>query len=171
MIDLSPLDASTEQLIFLGIFTFALGIFAGMVGVALGAVRLPVMLTLRFNPAVAAGTNLGVTILGGAAASWPHWREGRVVGRVVLVIGLPAIVGSLIGGSYTDDARAWMLLTLIASLLLISSVITFCQWWQARRARRAERGLSEDQNASTLDSPRGVKLQARSQIQDGGIGW
>ncbi len=80
MIDLFPLDASTGQLIFLGIFTFALGIFAGMVGVALGAVRLPVMLALGFNPAVAAGTNLGVTILSGAAASWPHWREGRVVG-------------------------------------------------------------------------------------------
>ncbi len=62
-------------------FTFALGIFAGMVGVALGAVRLPVMLALGFNPVVAAGTNPGVTILGGAAASWPHWREGRV--RVV----------------------------------------------------------------------------------------
>jgi len=116
MIDLFPLEASVGQLVILGTFTFVLSIFAGMVGVALGAVRLPVMLVLGFNPVVAAGTNLGVTILGGTAAAWPHWRDGRVVGRVVLVLGVPAVVGSLLGGYFADDVRAWLLLALIAAL-------------------------------------------------------
>ena len=54
MIDLFPLDASLGQLIILGISTFALGIFAGMVGLALGAIRYPVLLLMGFNPFVAA---------------------------------------------------------------------------------------------------------------------
>lgn len=69
MIDLFPLDASIGQLIFLGAFTLVIAFIAGMVGVALGAVRLPVMFILGFNPVIAVGTNIGVTILGGAAAS------------------------------------------------------------------------------------------------------
>jgi uncharacterized membrane protein YfcA len=129
MIDLFPLDASIGQLIFLGAFTLVIAFIAGMVGVALGAVRLPVMFILGFNPVIAAGTNIGVTILGGAAASWPHWREGRVVGRVVLVIGLPAIIGSLLGGFFADGVKSWVLLTLIAALLGLSSAISLSQWW------------------------------------------
>jgi len=145
MIELFPLDASLAQLVILGAFTFVMGIFAGMVGVALGAVRLPVMLAMGFNPVIAAGTNLGVTILGGTATAWPHWRDGRVVGRVVLVIGIPAIIGSLLGGFFADDVKAWILLGLIASLSAISSVISFWHWWRAIRKSRQP----EDVNAST----------------------
>ncbi|MBN4064338.1 sulfite exporter TauE/SafE family protein [Dehalococcoides mccartyi] len=167
MIDLFSLDATTGQLIFLGVFTFVMGIFAGMVGVALGAVRLPVMLAMGFNPVVAAGTNLGVTILGGSAAAWPHWRDGRVVGRVVLVIGVPAIIGSLLGGLFADDIKAWILLTLIAALTIISSALSFWQWWSAlRKARNPERF------ESTSDKPisnTGVRLTSRNQTVYGGI--
>ncbi len=136
MIDLFPLDAPPEQLIILGGFTFLLGIFAGMVGLALGAIRNPVLLVMGFNPLVAAGTNLGVSILGGAAASWPHWREGRVIGRVVVVIGLPTIIGALLGGLFADDVRVWILLAGIASLQAISATTTFLQWRIIRRRLR-----------------------------------
>ncbi|NQW16185.1 MAG: sulfite exporter TauE/SafE family protein [Chloroflexi bacterium] len=128
-IDLSPLNASLGEYIFLGVFSFVFGVVAGMVGVALGVIRLPVMLALGFNPVVSAGTNLGVSILGGATASWPHWRGGRIVPRVVLVIGLPAIVGSFLGGLFAEDVKSWMLLSVIAAILAISAAATFRQWW------------------------------------------
>ena len=168
MIDLFPLDASLWQLIFLGVFTFLLSIFAGMVGVALGAVRLPVMLVLGFNPVVAAGTNLGVTILGGSAAAWPHWRDGRVVVRVVLVLGIPAIIGSLLGGFYADDVQAWMLLGLIASLTAISSAMTFAQWWSARSKSRQPDTAQQAQIGGA--SKQGIDLNSRGRLQYGSIG-
>jgi uncharacterized membrane protein YfcA len=62
------------------------------------------------------------------AASWPHWREGRVIGRVVLVIGLPTIIGSLLGGLFADSVRVWVLLTGIGVLKAISAATTFWQW-------------------------------------------
>jgi uncharacterized membrane protein YfcA len=169
MIELFPLDASLAQLVILGAFTFVMGIFAGMVGVALGAVRLPVMLAMGFNPVIAAGTNLGVTILGGTAAACPHWRDGRVVGRVVLVIGIPAIIGSLLGGFFANDVKAWILLGLIASLSAISSVISFWHWWRAIRKSRQP----EDVNASTAPAVTrdGVNINQKNQMLYGSIGF
>jgi uncharacterized membrane protein YfcA len=168
MIDLFPLDASIGQLIFLGAFTLVIAFIAGMVGVALGAVRLPVMFILGFNPVIAAGTNIGVTILGGAAASWPHWREGRVVGRVVLVIGLPAIIGSLLGGFFADGVKSWVLLTLIAALLGLSSAISLFQWWIVyKKFKKSKREFRFD---SAAEDSRGVGLTARNQFLHSAIG-
>ncbi|NQW20621.1 MAG: sulfite exporter TauE/SafE family protein [Chloroflexi bacterium] len=168
MIDLFPLDASPWQLVILGGFTFVMGFIAGMVGVALGAVRLPVMLAMGFNPVIAAGTNLGVTILSGTAASWPHWREGRVVARVVLVIGLPTIIGSLLGGLFADEVIVWMLLSLIASLTALSSAISFWQWWAGYRRSRQSNGTHPA--AANVGSSSGVNLNPQNQALYGGIG-
>jgi hypothetical protein len=165
MTDLFPLGATPVQLIILGGFTFVLGVFAGMVGLALGAIRYPVLLLMGFNPVVAAGTNLGVSILGGTAASWPHWREGRVIGRVVLVIGLPTIIGSLLGGLFADDVRVWILLAGIGSLQAISAATTFWQWRKRRRSARQSAA-----NDSTNVTPHGVSLKLRSRLLYGVVG-
>ena len=169
MIDMFPLEASVGQLLFLGVFTFLLGIFAGMVGVALGAVRLPIMLALGFNPVIAAGTNLGVTILGGSAAALPHWRDGRVVGRVVVVIGVPAVVGALLGGLFADDVKAWVLLALIAGLTIVSSAISFWQWWREVRTAEKTEAAEPSRTPSNVDSKKGVRLNWRNQSLYGGI--
>ena len=169
MIDLLPLDASPIQLMILGSFTFVIGIFAGIIGVALGAVRLPIMLAMGFNPVIAAGTNLGVTIIGGTAAAWPHWRDGRVVGRVVLVIGIPAVIGSLLGGFFADDVKAWTLLGLIASLSAISSVISFSQWLRALRKPSQPEDLNT--SFSPIATRDGVSLNQKNQTLYGSLGF
>ena len=169
MIDLLPLDASPIQLMILGSFTFVIGIFAGIIGVALGAVRLPIMLAMGFNPVIAAGTNLGVTILGGTAAAWPHWRDGRVVGRVVLVIGIPAVIGSLLGGFFADDVKAWTLLGLIASLSAISSGISFSQWLRALRKPSQPEDLNT--SFSPIATRDGVSLNQKNQMLYGSLGF
>lgn len=128
---ITSLDASVVELIVLGVAAFLLGILAGMVGVALGIIRLPVMLAMGFNPVVSAGTNLGVSILGGATAAWPHYQGHRVVARVLLVIGFPAVAGSFVGGLYAEAVPAWTLLVAIATILGISSLQTLRQVWEA----------------------------------------
>ena len=132
--DLARLDASVVELIFLGIFAFLIGIFAGMTGIALGIIRLPILLAFGFNPAVSAGTNLGVSVLGGATAAWPHWRGGRVVIRVLLIVGIPAVAVSFLGGLFANDVKSWILLAVIATILGISGLTTYRQWWNAARS-------------------------------------
>jgi uncharacterized membrane protein YfcA len=167
-IDLSPLDASLGEYIFLGVFSFIFGVIAGMLGVALGVIRLPVMLALGFNPVISAGTNLGVSILGGTTASWPHWRGGRIVFRVVLVVGIPAIIGSFLGGLFADDVKSWMLLSVIAVILSISALATFRQWWTT--VRQPLRPIRH-RPPPVITDPTGVSnIEPRRMAADGALG-
>ena len=167
-IDLSPLNASVGEYIFLGAFSFIFGVIAGMLGVALGVIRLPVMLALGFNPVISAGTNLGVSILGGATASWPHWRGGRIVLRIVLVVGIPAIIGSFLGGLFADDVKSWMLLSVIAVILAISALATYRQWWT--NVRQPLRPIRH-RPPPVITDPTGVSnIEPRRMAADGALG-
>ena len=95
-------DLTTVQLIGLAVMSLLVGIVGGIVGIALGVVRLPVMTAVGLDPLMAASTNLFVSVLGSVAGSWPAILQNRIVFRVVIVIGIPAIAGSFVGGLYAD---------------------------------------------------------------------
>ena len=57
------MNQSIEILIFLGIISFLVGLLGGFVGLALGTIRLPIMLLIGINPKIAAGTNILVSSL------------------------------------------------------------------------------------------------------------
>ena len=116
-------DLSGIQLSGLAIMSLIVGIVGGIVGIALGVVRLPVMTAVGVDPLIAASTNLFVSVLGSFAGSWPAILQNRIVYRVVLVIGIPAIGGSFVGGLYADIISRTVLLTIVALLLMWSSVM------------------------------------------------
>lgn len=116
-------DLSGIQLSGLAIMSLIVGIVGGIVGIALGVVRLPVMTAIGVDPLIAASTNLFVSVLGSFAGSWPAILQNRIVYRVVLVIGIPAIGGSFVGGLYADIVSRTVLLTIVALLLVWSSVM------------------------------------------------
>lgn len=114
-------DLSGVQLTGLIIMSLVVGIVGGIVGIALGVVRLPVMTAIGIDPLIAASTNLLVSVLGSVAGSWPAILQNRIVFRVVVVIGIPAVIGSFIGGLYADLVSRIVLLTIVALLLVWSS--------------------------------------------------
>jgi hypothetical protein len=116
-------DLSGIQLSGLAIMSLIVGIIGGIVGIALGVVRLPVMTAVGVDPLIAASTNLFVSVLGSFAGSWPAILQNRIVYRVVLVIGIPAIGGSFVGGLYADIISRTVLLTIVALLLMWSSIM------------------------------------------------
>ncbi len=165
---LTSLDATWFELLFLGVVGLVVGVLAGMIGVALGIIRLPIMLAIGFNPLVSAGTNLGVSTLGGLTAAWPHWREGRVVTRVVIVFGLPALGGSFVGGLYADEVPAYSLLGVISLILAISAATTLIGAW-----RVAHPALLPVRHRPPFEppDPTGVSnLKPRRVAIDGGMG-
>lgn len=93
-----PSDVLVWQAIFFTILSFAVGVLGGTVGLALGTVRLPFLLLLGMSPRIAAGTNILVSTLSAATGSYRHFRAGRVDFNVVVIQGIPAMMGAFIGG-------------------------------------------------------------------------
>ncbi len=114
-------DLSGVQLTGLAVMSLIVGLVGGVVGIALGVIRLPVMTAIGIDPLIAASTNLLVSVLGSVAGSWPAILQNRIVFRVVVVIGIPAVIGSFIGGLYADLVSRIALLTIVALLLVWSS--------------------------------------------------
>ena len=134
-------DLSGVELTGLAIMSLVVGVVGGIVGIALGVVRLPAMTVVGVDPLIAASTNLFVSVLGSFAGSWPAIIQNRIVFRVVVIIGIPAIAGSFVGGLYADVISRTVLLTIVALLLLWSSMMMI------RRATSELRGntsLHED---------------------------
>ena len=112
------------QAALLTAFSFAVGILGGFVGLALGTIRLPMMLLLGMAAPIAGGTNILVSGLASLAGAARHWREGRVNIRIVLVMGVPACIGALVGG-FMSDAAPTGLLILLAGLLVFWQGVEF----------------------------------------------
>ena len=100
------------QAVLLTVVSGLVGVLGGFVGLALGTIRLPAMLLLGMPPAVAGGTNILVSGLASLSGAVRHLRDGRVNTRIVLVMGLPAFVGALVGGFMSDIAPAGLLIFL-----------------------------------------------------------
>ena len=88
---------------------------------------------------------------------------------MVLVIGIPAVIGSLLGGFFADDVKAWILLGLIASLSAISSVISFSQWLRALRKPSQPEDLNT--SFSPIATRDGVSLNQKKQMLYGSLGF
>ena len=111
-------DISIPEYVILAAVSAASGLIGGMSGLALGTMRLPVMLFLGIDPLVAAGTNMGVGFLGSVAGSWEHLRSRRIVFRIVLLLGLPTIAGAFIGAKFADVVPIWLLLFCVSGLIV-----------------------------------------------------
>ena len=86
------------EIAILAVISLAVGVLGGMVGLALGTMRLPAMLLIGMEAGVAGGTNILVSTLSAMVGGFRHLREGRVDWRIVLYLGVPAIIGAFIGG-------------------------------------------------------------------------
>ena len=86
------------EIAILAVISLAVGVLGGMVGLALGTMRLPAMLLIGMEAGVAGGTNILVSTLSAMVGGFRHLRERRVDWRIVLYLGVPAIVGAFIGG-------------------------------------------------------------------------
>ena len=123
-----PSDALVWEAVLLTAMSFGVGIVGGFVGLALGTVRLPVLLLLGVPSLVAAGTNIIVSTSSSLFGAIRHMREGRVNMRaiatvqVVLVMGLPSFVGAFLGGFYAAAAPEGILVLAVGILVFWQGV-------------------------------------------------
>lgn len=154
-------EFSVAEYAILAAVSGASGLIGGMSGLALGTMRLPVMLFLGIDPLVAAGTNMGVGLLGSLAGSWEHLRSRRIVFRIVLLLGLPTIAGAFIGANFADAVPIWLLLFCVSGLIV---------WSAFNLIVRAVSGDgTEEGEATSSDGEQGNRVHLRL-ARDGAIG-
>jgi uncharacterized membrane protein YfcA len=162
----AAMDHSIIQITGLGLLSLAMSVVAGMTGAAMGIVQLPVMLALGFDPLIAAGTNLGVILLASISGMWPHIRAGRVVPRIIVIFGLPTVVGTFAGAMSARLVPTWILLSIVTLVLVVLTGITFRDAWKRVRPplRPVRHRLIFQRN-----DPRGsAYLRPRAFLIDGG---
>ncbi|MFY9868315.1 MAG: sulfite exporter TauE/SafE family protein [Candidatus Nitrosopolaris sp.] len=71
-----------------------IGLVGGMVGLVLGVVRFPVVMSVETSVSITAGTNLGVSTLGAITAAVRHYRQRNIQLRAFLVLGITGAAGA-----------------------------------------------------------------------------
>ena len=155
-------DLLVWEFIFLTFLSLGVGVLGGFVGLALGTMRLPALLFLGMPAPLAAGTNIMVSTLSAATGMVRHLRQGRVDLRVVVVMGVPSMVGALIGGLTSGR---------VPETLLISLAGGFVAWQGLELIVRARReGRQQDSERSESSSPSVTFSSRRVTAEAAGIG-
>ena len=101
--------------------SFGIGLLAGAIGLALGSVRLPLIIRiLRVDPRIAAGSNLFIGMTMGALGWLGHVLHTRPDLPLLIILLAPAVVGSYIGAKFTGRISVNLLLLVMGSLLTAS---------------------------------------------------
>lgn len=118
------------QLTLMASISLAVGLTGGLVGIALGVIRLPMLTFFGVDPLVAAGTNLLISVMGSTVSTTEALLDKRVLWSVVLAMGGPAILGAFIGGYFADVVPLWLLLVAVSGLMVWSAI--WLIYWSLR---------------------------------------
>jgi uncharacterized protein len=99
---------------------FGIGFVGGLVGLILGSIRLPAMISvLKMETKVAVGTNLAASSLTGAASLVGHLINGNVNFLVMVTMGPAAMLGGYMGAKYTSRFSEGSLKLIIGIVLIV----------------------------------------------------
>jgi len=113
------------SLIFLGLVGLAIGFVGGMVGLILGVIRLPFVLGTEISASTAAGTNIGISMLGSIAATFRHFKQNNIHLRIFLTMAMTGAIGAFLGSLLTKYVPEKFLLLIVGIIVLYEAVILF----------------------------------------------
>ena len=103
---------------------FGVGLLGGAVGLILGSIRLPALVRLlRVDPRIAAGTNLFIGFVMGAAGWTGHLIYGQVDWVILALMGPTAMLGSYLGANLTGKVNLNLLILAMGFTLLAVGVL------------------------------------------------
>ena len=115
-------DLVLWQILVLTVVSLFVGVLGGFLGLALGTIRLPALLLMGVAPPIAAGTNILVSTVAALSGSARHLREGRVILRVVAMMGIPSVIGAFAGGFFGSQAPISLLLAMAGAFVMWQGV-------------------------------------------------
>jgi uncharacterized protein len=105
---------------------FGVGVLGGLVGLVLGSIRMPAMISiLKMEPKVAVGTNLAASSIMGIFGLLGHIISNNIDYIVILVMGPAAMLGGYLGARYTNRFSEKTLKHIIAIVLIVVAITMF----------------------------------------------
>ena len=108
-------------ILFLSTIGFIISFIGGMVGLVLGIIRLPFILSTGLNVAESVGTNIGVSTLGAITAAIQHLRNKTISFTIFIIMALTGALGAFIGASLTKNVPINFFLILIGLIISYES--------------------------------------------------
>jgi uncharacterized protein len=109
-------------LIGIAVASFALSFYGAAFGLILGHLRLPLL--IYYLPSTAAGmaVNLAVSGMGALTGAVRHARAGRVSVQLIAMMGVPSVIGAVLGAVFLVKIDAAWARLVIGGFLLISGL-------------------------------------------------
>ncbi len=167
----TTVDFPAWQLAIMAAISLCVGLSGGIVGIALGVIRLPMLTLFGVDPLIAAGTNLMISVMGSTIGTLEAFFDQRVAPVVVLAMGGPAIVGAFIGGYFADVVPIWILLTVVALLMAWSALFLIAWSLRIMRIRRRYPGSRLRRAMTGATNGEGVELDAKQISRESAAGF
>lgn len=113
-----PSDVLLWKAGILTMASFAIGVLGGLVGFALGPMRLPILLFMGVSAPIAASTNIIVSSASSIIGATRHYHEGQLNLRLVIGMGIPSLIGAFLGGFYSYLVVETFLIFAVGVLIL-----------------------------------------------------
>jgi uncharacterized membrane protein YfcA len=123
-----PLDKNNKPIIVIEsiIIGFGVGFLGGLVGLVLGSIRMPAMISvLKMEPRVAVGTNLAAASIMGISGLIGHVINNSVDYLVLMIMDSTAMIGGYLGTRYTNRFNDRSLKRIIGMVLIIVAITMF----------------------------------------------
>ena len=154
--------------IILVLLGFVVGFVGGMVGLVLGVLRLAFIILgveSSFSPSspssssssvsVAAGTNIGVSTFGAAAAAIRHFRQKNISLQTFLIMAATGSTGGFFGSVFTKYIPVTLLLGIIAIIVLYEAfvLIKSSRKKKDEEMRRSNNNKEDNNNLDLIHDP------------------
>ena len=108
-------------ILFLSSVGFIISFIGGMVGLVLGVIRLPFILSTGLGITESVGPNIGVSTLGAITAAIQHIRNRNISFTIFIIMALTGAIGAFIGASLTKNVPINFFLILVGLIISYES--------------------------------------------------
>jgi uncharacterized membrane protein YfcA len=116
----------TKEIFKESIIGFGVGLLGGMVGLVLGSIRMPAMISiLKLPPRLAIGTNLASSAFMGTVGVIGHLINSNIDFVILALMGPTAMVGAYLGSKFTNKINESNMKFVISIVLIIIAVSMF----------------------------------------------
>jgi uncharacterized membrane protein YfcA len=130
--DAVPLQSKNRLLFLQVLIGFGVGFLGGLVGLILGSVRMPAMISiLKMEPKVAVGTNLAAASVMGISGFVGHLINNNIDYLILIAMGPAAMIGGYVGARYTNRFSDRNLKRIIALVLVVVAFTMFLRAFAA----------------------------------------